>query len=434
MSEVLEKNIPEGWDKIILGDYTISYAGGTPSRDNPEFYGGNIPWVSSGEVNQNYINETNEYITQKGLKFSSAKMILKNSILLALYGATAGQVSKLLINATANQAVLAINGNSELLNDYLYYCLNFNKDKILYLAQGSGQPNLSKALVDKFKVLMPEDIKEQEKIAEILSTVDNAIEKTEQIIDKYKNIKTGMMQDLFTRGIDENGKLRPTYEQAPELYKETELGWIPKDWDVDTLFNISTYVGRGKSPQYCEKNQGYEVLNQACIYWDGIKVNNTKFLTKKFWESLTEVKKAKKGDILINSTGTGTLGRIAYFDLDREYSYDSHVTLVRLKENYCSNYFYYYFCIEQFQKQIDIYCVTGSTNQIELSKSNLEEQLVIMAPPKEQETVNQKLNQIDDKITKEKDHLEKLKQIKLGLMQDLLTGKVRVKLEQEAIA
>lgn len=91
--------------KNILED---SYAGGTPNRSREDFYGGTIPWVTSGEVNQSKIIETNEYITDLGYKNSSAKMIPKNTVLLAMYGATAGQVSILKIPASSNQAVLAI--------------------------------------------------------------------------------------------------------------------------------------------------------------------------------------------------------------------------------------------------------------------------------------------------------------------------------------
>jgi len=96
------------WKIDTLGNLATTYAGGTPNRSISSYYNGDIPWVSSSEVNQEYIIDTNEKISKDGLKFSSAKIIPKNSILIAMYGATAGQISKLLIEATSNQAVLAI--------------------------------------------------------------------------------------------------------------------------------------------------------------------------------------------------------------------------------------------------------------------------------------------------------------------------------------
>ena len=91
----------DNWKKMPIGEVCKSYAGGTPNRSKQSYYGGEIPWISSGEVNQAYITDTKEKITKEGLRFSSAKMIPKEAILLAMYGATAGQVSKLKIDATA---------------------------------------------------------------------------------------------------------------------------------------------------------------------------------------------------------------------------------------------------------------------------------------------------------------------------------------------
>jgi type I restriction enzyme, S subunit len=96
------------WKKKRLGSITTSFAGGTPSRARPEYFGGTIPWISSSEVNQAFISDTNEKITQLGLENSSAKWIPKHSVLVAMYGATAGQVSTNKIEATSNQAVLAL--------------------------------------------------------------------------------------------------------------------------------------------------------------------------------------------------------------------------------------------------------------------------------------------------------------------------------------
>ena len=224
----------DNWKKMPIGEVCKSYAGGTPSRSNPTYYGAEIPWISSGEANQAYITDTKEKITKKGLRFSSAKMIPKEAILLAMYGATAGQVSKLKIDATANQAVLALIPDDA--DDYyIYHELNFIKNHILFLAQGSGQPNLSKSLIDQTLIDLP-PLPQQRKIANILSTCDDVIEKTEAAIAKYQALKQGVMHDLFTRGIDiKTGKLRPSYQDAPELYKESELGMIPKDWEVKKL-------------------------------------------------------------------------------------------------------------------------------------------------------------------------------------------------------
>ena len=122
------------WYKEKIGCLAETYAGGTPSRSNPEYFMGNIPWISSGELNQPRILQTNESITEEALNNSSAKWIPKNSVLIAMYGATAGQVSTNLIDATSNQAVLALIPDDELIDgEFLFYSLLNSKNDILFL-------------------------------------------------------------------------------------------------------------------------------------------------------------------------------------------------------------------------------------------------------------------------------------------------------------
>ena len=187
------------WVHKKLGELVVdSYAGGTPNRSRDDYFGGDIPWVSSGEVNNPIITSTLERITLSGLNNSSARWIPENSILVALYGATAGQVSMLKIKATANQAVLAIIPNTEEIDtDFLYYQIIFNKQNLLFLAQGSGQPNLSKNIVDRLPISYPKPLPAQRRIAAILSSADKVIASTQKVIAKYKQIKHGMMEALL---------------------------------------------------------------------------------------------------------------------------------------------------------------------------------------------------------------------------------------------
>ncbi|HEY9219978.1 MAG TPA: restriction endonuclease subunit S, partial [Lutibacter sp.] len=187
------------WRKEPIGKLAETYSGGTPSRARDDYFKGLIPWISSGEVNLPYISDTKEKITQEALENSSARWIPKNSVLVAMYGATAGVVSKLLIDATSNQAVLALIPKKQLIDvDFLYQQVKENKQAILYLAQGSGQPNLSKDLIANFEINVPYSVMEQQKIAKILNTADTVIEKTQTAIAKYKAIKQGLLNDLLT--------------------------------------------------------------------------------------------------------------------------------------------------------------------------------------------------------------------------------------------
>lgn len=186
------------WKKVRLGEVIIdSYAGGTPNRSREDYFGGGIPWVTSGEVNNPTISSTIENISSAGLSNSSARWIPANSILVALYGATAGQVSMLQIKATSNQAVLAVIPDIEKTDtNFLYYQIIFHKENLLFMAQGSGQPNLSKNIVDRMEIFLP-DLPEQRRIAKILSGIDAKIAAEEKVLEKYEKVKKGLMERLL---------------------------------------------------------------------------------------------------------------------------------------------------------------------------------------------------------------------------------------------
>ena len=191
--------IPKSWEVMKIGDLCDSFAGGTPKRDKVEYYkDGTIPWVKSGEVDDNAIKKTAEFVTELALKETSTKLIKVNSILVALYGATAGKVGILKINACSNQAVLAVNSkNASLLNEYIYHYLKNNTRDLLDLSQGSGQANLSKRIVDNIYIPLP-IVKEQQIIAEILNSVDDKLEVLSEKKTNYQELKKGLMQKLLT--------------------------------------------------------------------------------------------------------------------------------------------------------------------------------------------------------------------------------------------
>ena len=327
------------WKQDIVKTFAESFAGGTPNRSRNDFFNGDIPWISSGEVNQPYITDTKEKITEIGLENSSAKWIPKDSVLVAMYGATAGQVSKNLIKATSNQAVLALVPFKQLIdNDFLYYQIKQNKESILYLSQGSGQPNLSKDLIDNFIINVPVDLTEQRQIAQILSTADAVIEKTQAAIDKYKAIKQGMLHDLFTRGIDiSTGKLRPKYEEAPELYKESKLGMIPKEWDAKKIENLAKVNGRVGWKGYTVsdlRETGPLALGAAAI-----DKENKLDLSKPIHLSMEKYLESPEimvqfGDILI--VQRGTIGKIVIID-NGKFKISFEFTAVKVLP--CSKFF-----------------------------------------------------------------------------------------------
>lgn len=158
-NEELEKEIPEGWEVKSLGEVTDkTSSGSTPSRDDMSYWtNGEIPWLKTGELNDKIVVDSEEKITMKALKETSVKLIPKDSLLIAMYGEgkTKGSVGYLKFEATTNQACCAlISSNVQIIN-FLYYAMKANKDEILKNAIGGAQPNLSKKIVDEFRLLIP---------------------------------------------------------------------------------------------------------------------------------------------------------------------------------------------------------------------------------------------------------------------------------------
>lgn len=188
--------IPEDWEVGAIGDSCRTYSGGTPSTSNKTFYGGDIKWITSSDLNQGVIHDVAGRITDAGLSGSSAKLVEADTLLIALYGATAGVCAITRITAAINQAVLAIvpeEHNSE----YLFYWLTRHKDLIIETYTQGGQPNLSGDIVRTIKLAFP-PVKEQVVIATTLSEMDKEIQALEQRLNKTSQIKQGMMQELLT--------------------------------------------------------------------------------------------------------------------------------------------------------------------------------------------------------------------------------------------
>lgn len=190
--------VPVEWEVYSVIDLCLTYSGGTPSRDVPKYFDGEIPWVKSGELNLGVIVTTEETISQKGLDNSSAKYVPENSILIAMYGATAGKIAILKINATINQAILGVipGRKSELY--YVFYSLSQRLEDIIFThSQGSGQPNINSKIVNNIEIPIPH-LHEQYRISSILNSVDERIMIEEKYLYKLFLQKKGLMNDLLT--------------------------------------------------------------------------------------------------------------------------------------------------------------------------------------------------------------------------------------------
>ena len=179
------------WESFAVEEVADCFAGGTPDRSRQDFYGGNVPWVKSGEVESSKIICTEEKLTQAGLASSSARWVPKGSTLVAMYGANAGQVGRLGIDATTNQAILALIPNTTLIDsEFLYYSVLNSIPSLMRKVQGSGQPNLSGTIVKEEKILVPEMSRQIAiaRTASALETTLNSLTAQLRLIDKQRRV------------------------------------------------------------------------------------------------------------------------------------------------------------------------------------------------------------------------------------------------------
>lgn len=184
------------WEVKRLGEISNVFSGGTPSTTVSEYYNGNISWITSSDLNKGRIFSVGGRITELGLQNSSAKMINAHTLLIALYGATAGVVAISEIEAAINQAVLAIIPSNDNI-EFIFYLLSKLKDSIVETYTQGGQPNLSGNIVKSIELTFP-PLDEQQAIADVLSNMDAEINALEAERDKTITLKQGMMQELLT--------------------------------------------------------------------------------------------------------------------------------------------------------------------------------------------------------------------------------------------
>lgn len=181
------------WVRQRLGDISASFSGGTPAVSVSDYYGGNIPFIRSGEIHE---NRTQLYITQAGLNNSSAKIVEKGTILYALYGATSGDVGISKLRGAINQAILAIEPTKDIDNFFLAGFLQSYKNRIINGLLQGGQGNLSGSLVKKILLAIP-SLPEQRAIASYFTALDAQITLHRERLEKLKQIKAACLEKMF---------------------------------------------------------------------------------------------------------------------------------------------------------------------------------------------------------------------------------------------
>lgn len=265
-------------------------------------------------------------------------------------------------------------------------------------------------------------------LSRIIAAIEAQIDLTEALIEKYSQIKAGMMQDLFTRGLTPDGKLRPPRTEAPELYQETPIGWIPKEWDYAKLKQFVRSAQYGISTSLSDAEIGIPVLRMNNIQDNAFDVADVKYSDSDEARTL----KLKIGDVLYNRTNSMQhVGKTAIWrDELPECSFASYLVRINLHdEKISAGYFAHWMSRTSSQNALRRYA-TPAVQQVNINPTNLQK-ICISCPQKleEQELIVERINQLDFTIKNEQQLLRKLEVQKSGLMHDLLTGERPVKID-----
>lgn len=393
--------VPEGWCWRTLGDIGTWQAGGTPSRTHKEYYGGNIPWLKTGDLNDGIITSIPEYITEEGLNNSSAKLNPTGSVLIAMYGATIGKIGILGMPATTNQACCACINYKGLIQKYLFYFLLSYKEEFKALGGGGAQPNISKDIIVKTLIPIP-PIKEQERI---VSQIDNLLNILETLDTNKYSLETSISQakskilDLAIHGklvpqdpndepaIELLKRINPKFTPCDNAHYENNTIEIPKNWEWAKLSDIAvSELGKTLDKG---KNSGtpHNYLCAFNVKWCSFDFSVIKKILLEDEE--LERYKVRKGDLLICEGGD--VGRAAIWESDQDIYYQNALHRVRFK-NEINQYFYLY--VLQYYKSLGmIDDVSGGVTIKHFTQNSMKKLSFPLPPIKEQYRIVSAINQ-----------------------------------------
>jgi len=397
----------------------IGFEKGKAPKETFDFHAdGLVPYLSPeylrGTGNPLYVKPSNKLAS-----------IDEGELIILWDGSNAGEVfvsKKGILGSTMTKIIFDEN---EFDKSYFGYALKYNEYFLKAKTAGSGIPHVDKGIVKKIEVFKPEK-SEQRIIASILSKVDETIAATKKSIAKAERLKKALMQNLLT------GKLKPngTWRKKDEFYKDEKFGNVPKGWKYDRLETVlsncqyginATSVEDGKFPMLRMNNIiGGKMVNQPMVYID---------LDKKLFEKY----KVNSGDILFNRTNSMDLvGKLGIFKLEGNYVFASYLIRLTVNQNNIPEYFNYY--LNSYEGQCKLRSkATPSVSQANINAGNVKRLIVPIPPKDEQLLISNKIESIETLLTSKQIKIKKLERLKKALMQNLLTGKVRVKVPKEQL-
>ncbi|CCC40456.1 restriction endonuclease subunit S [Haloquadratum walsbyi] len=418
-----ESSLAKRWDMNQADEIMEITRGASPRpKGDPELFGGDIPWIKIGDVDvksQKYTGETEDTVTEKGAEKS--KLVDSGTLLVSNSG-TCGYPMFAGTRSCVHDGWLILRDYENDLNPhYLYEYISWQQNYLKSLAPGSTQINLNTSRFGVLEIAIP-PLSEQRKIATVLHTVDQAIQKTEEIINQTKRVKCGLLDDLFLDGYYNH-----------ESYENIRIGAFiyskPAEWEIETI--VSSKEGenglrRGPFGGMLKKeifvDSGYKVYQQQNVIYDEFDYGDY-YITKEKYRDMERFS-VEEDDLLISCSGT--LGKVAKVPSEYEQGVINQA-LLKFSVNddlFNVNYMKYFLESKVGQRQL-VLSSRGSAMKNMAPMEFVRSSKVFRPSKKEQNKIAESLSAMDDKISSEKNKKDRLQRLKRALMQDLLSGEVR---------
>ncbi|MCD6100223.1 MAG: restriction endonuclease subunit S [Candidatus Marinimicrobia bacterium] len=406
--------IPREWEVVRIKDIGKVFTGKTPSTSKDIYWNGDIPFVTPEDMTgEKYVYRTNRYVSFEGAN-QSGKILPPNTVLVVCIGSTVGKVALTHKKSVTNQQINSVLCKEKVDHDYVYYAISYRSYMLKNYSGVAAVPIVKKSLFEEFKIPLPQKITEQQKIAEILSTVDEAIEKVDEAIAKTERLKKGLMQELLTKGI------------GHKEFKDTEIGRIPKEWEVVRLESLISEIKNGFASGKRDEN-GIVQIRMNNVTTDGQLILDS-YLKVPIPDNVDDWI-LKEGDFLFNNTnsydlvGKSTIFKGAPFPC----TFSNHFTRIRFKKELVLPELILYHFLLLWEKGYFKSVAIRHVGQAAVHNKYLLKLKLPLPPLSEQQKIAEILSTIDKRLELLKVKKERLERVKKGLMNDLLTGRRRVK-------
>ncbi|MBT3052890.1 MAG: restriction endonuclease subunit S [Candidatus Thiodiazotropha sp. (ex Codakia orbicularis)] len=417
--------IPEDWDVAPLGELARLERGkfSARPRNDPKFFGGDIPFIQTGDVTKSNGRDVGYSQTLNEAGVNVSKIFPKNSLYFTI-AANIGDLAIVPFEAACPDSLITIQPLQDVDKEWLFHALRSKKTHFQIIATSNAQLNINLEKLNPYLLGIPHQMCEQKAIAKALSDVDELIVSLEKLIAKKRDIKTAAMQQLLT------GKKRLPGFGKGKGYKQTELGEIPEDWYVSDLKDVSSMYGRigwqGLKQEEFTFNDSQPFLITGVNFKDGkIRWNEVYHIPEERF-NLDRNIQLHYGDVLM--TKDGTIGKILFVEkipYPHKASLNSHLLVFRPRgKKYFPKYLYYLLKSKYFLDFIELN-KSGSTF-FGITQEAVGKFKTILPPYDEQKSIGIMLSDIDEDIENSIIELDKTKQIKQGMMQELLTGRTRL--------